>query len=60
MKRMIDTETDNGTMSISENELNRTLLLDRVADLANNTEDKDERELLDQLCGWLHRVEFAE
>mgnify|MGYP004545729877 CR=1 FL=1 len=27
---------------------------------ANNTEDRDERELLDRLCGWLHRVEFAE
>lgn len=30
MERMIDTQTDQGRMSISENELNRTLLLDRV------------------------------
>lgn len=59
MERIIDVETDKATLQMSEDELNRTLLLDRVADLANGTEDKDERDLLDRLCGWLHRVEFA-
>ena len=61
MERMIiDAETDKDTPRMSENELNRAVFLDRVADLANSAGDKDERELLDRLCGWLHRVEFAE
>jgi hypothetical protein len=48
---MIDVETDKDTLRMSEDEINRTVLLDRVADLANNTEDNDERELPDRLCG---------
>ena len=51
MKRMIDVETDKDTLRMSEDEINRTVLLDRVSDLANNTEDNDERELPDRLCG---------
>ena len=60
MKRIIDVETDKDTVKMSEDEINRTILLDRVAALANSTEDEDERNLLDRLCGWLHRVEFSE
>lgn len=60
MKRIIDVETDKDTVKMSEDEINRVMLLDRVAALANSTEDEDERNLLDRLCGWLHRVEFSE
>ena len=60
MKRIIDVETDKDTMKVSEDEVNRGMLLDRVAALANSTEDEDERHTLDRLCGWLLRVEFVE
>lgn len=56
----IEIETEQGTLNISENEVNRTLLLDEIGAAANAEKDEEKRSELDRLAGWLARVRFAE
>lgn len=56
----INIETEHGTLNISENEVNRTLLLDEIGAAANAENDEEKRSELDRLAGWLARVKFAD
>ena len=56
----INIETEHGTLNISENEVNRTLLLDEIGAAANAENDEEKRAELDRLAGWLARVKFAD
>lgn len=58
--KKIEIETGQGTLNISENEVNRTLLLDEIGAAANAEKDEKKRSELDRLAGWLARVRFAE
>lgn len=57
MEKIID---ENGTEHlISENEVNRGVLLDRLAFYAGKESDANEKELLEDLAKWIKSVKFA-
>lgn len=57
MEKIID---NNGVSHlISENEINRAILVDRLIDFAEKEQDKDEKMLLQELSTWIEKVSFA-
>lgn len=56
----IEIGTDQGTLKVSEDEVNRTLLLDEIGAAANAEKDEEKRSELDRLAGWLARVRFTD
>lgn len=56
----IEIDAERGTFNVSEDEVNRAILLDRIGDVANAEKDGEERIVLDQLAGWLARARFVE
>lgn len=44
---------------ISDNEINRAILIDRLMDFAEKEQDKDEKALLQELSKWIEKVSFA-
>jgi len=51
---------DNGNVrDISENEINRGILLDRLGAFADAETDADEKQLLNELANWLESVDIG-
>ena len=57
MEKVIDV---NGVSHlISENEINRGILVDRLMNYAEKEQDTEERALLQELSKWIEQVSFA-
>ena len=57
MEKIID---NNGVSHlISENEINRAILVDRLMYFAKKEQDKEEKSLLQELSKWIEKVSFA-
>lgn len=61
MSKLVTIEDENGQkVQVRENEINRSVLLDRLEAFIDEEKDSDEKQLLEDLKAWLEDVQFVE
>lgn len=61
MSKLVTIEDENGRqVQVRENEINRSILLDRLEAFSDAEQDSEEKELLQDLKTWLENVPFVE